>query len=223
MTKQFNNFFEENYIRNLQFDSFENDITVLSSNSYKLVSKTYDKIVVLSKISFSNKYTIKDFINDLIQYRKVELHENILKFIGIIKQSTYGIMFIHEYANEGTLRQYLDQNFCMLNWFDKLKLVKQLVKLSYGFNLLSAIIYGKRECPIPGTPKKYVKLYTECWRYNSNLRPTIQHVFKELNNIHYTYEEVITESIKKKEYKEKQISKMKCSNPTNLLQHFIDL
>ncbi|KAF0504367.1 kinase-like protein [Gigaspora margarita] len=313
MTKQFNNFFEENYIRNLQFDSFENDITVLSSNSYKLVSKTYDKIVVLSKISFSNKYTIKDFINDLIQYRKVELHENILKFIGIIKQSTYGIMFIHEYANEGTLRQYLDQNFCMLNWFDKLKLAKQLVsaikclhesdivylnlnpntifvhkgnlklnqfgafqyrnqflnkfkliqytdpqylkhhetyklnkssdiysigvllweissgiipfksELSYGFNLLSAIIYGKRESPIPGTPKKYVKLYTECWRYNSNLRPTIQHVFKELNNIHYTYEEVITESIKKKEYKEKSISKMKCSNPTNLLQHFIDL
>ncbi|CAG8775229.1 12383_t:CDS:1, partial [Gigaspora rosea] len=64
MTKQFNNFFDENYIRNLQFDSFENEITVLSSNSYKLVSKTYDKIVVLSKISFSNKYTIKDFIND---------------------------------------------------------------------------------------------------------------------------------------------------------------
>ncbi|RIB12689.1 kinase-like domain-containing protein [Gigaspora rosea] len=159
-------------------------------------------------------------------------------------------MFIHEYANEGTLRQYLDQNFCMLNWIDKLKLAKQLVsaikclhesdivhlnlnpktifvhkgniklsqfgafqyrnkflnkfqliqytdpqylkhhetyklnkssdiysigvllweissgiasfksELSYGFNLLNTIIYGKRESTIPGTPKKYVKLYT---------------------------------------------------------------
>ncbi|KAF0411260.1 calmodulin-dependent protein kinase [Gigaspora margarita] len=127
MTKQFNNFFEENYIRNLQFDSFETDITVLSSNSYKLVSKIYNNNVVLSKISFSNKYTIKDFINDLRQYRKVELHENIIKFIGIIKQSIHGIMFIHEYANKGTLRQYLDQNFYMLNWNDKFNLAKQLV------------------------------------------------------------------------------------------------
>ncbi|CAG8530158.1 972_t:CDS:2 [Gigaspora rosea] len=70
MTKQLNNFFEENYIRNLQFDSFETDIAVLSSNSYKLVSKIYNNIVVLSKISFSNKYTLKDFINDDKEYRE---------------------------------------------------------------------------------------------------------------------------------------------------------
>ncbi|CAG8836613.1 25830_t:CDS:2, partial [Gigaspora margarita] len=107
--------------------TFETNITVLSSNSYKLVSKTCNKIVVLNKITFSNKYAIKDFINDLRQYRKVEVHENILKFIGIIKQSTPAIIFIHEYANEGTLRQYLDQNFCKLNWNDKLNLAKQLV------------------------------------------------------------------------------------------------
>ncbi|CAG8739199.1 7734_t:CDS:2, partial [Gigaspora margarita] len=195
MTKQFNNFFEENYIRNLQFDSFETDITVLSSNSYKLVSKIYNNNVVLSKISFSNKYTIKDFINDLRQYRKVELHENIIKFIGIIKQSTHGIMFIHEYANKGTLRQYLDQNFYMLNWNDKFNLAKQLV----------SAIKCLHENAIPGTPKKYVKIY------------------KEINNINYNYEEIITESIKDKEYREKPISKMENSNQTNLLQHYIDL
>ncbi|KAF0411262.1 kinase-like domain-containing protein [Gigaspora margarita] len=247
MTKQFNNFLEEIYVRNIQFDSFETDITVLSSNSYKLFSKTYNNIVVLSKISFTNKYTISDFINDTIS--KVELHENILKFIGIIQQSTHGIMFVHEYANEGTLRQYLDQYFYMLNWNDKLNLAKQLVsaikclhesdivhlnlnpknifihkrnlklsefgafqhrnktskkfkliqytdpqylenyetyklnkssdiysigvllweissgivpfksELTYGFNLLNAIIRGVREGAIPGTPKNYVKIY----------------------------------------------------------------
>ncbi|KAF0556954.1 kinase-like protein [Gigaspora margarita] len=301
MTKQFNNFFDENYIRNLQLDSFETNITVLSSNSYKLVSKTYNKIVVLNKVSFSNKYAMKDFINDLRQYGKVELHENILKFIGIIKQNTYGIMFIHEYANEGTLRQYLDQNFCKLNWNDKLTLAKQLVsaikclhesdivhlnlnpknifvhkgnlklnvfgafqyrnkflnkikllqytdpqyfknpknyklnkssdiysigvilweissgiapfesELSSELNLLSAIIHGKRESAIPGTPKNYVNIYTECWKYQPNLRPTIQHVFKKIINIHYNYEEIITES-KDKEY-----------NLTSLLQHILDL
>ncbi|CAG8844318.1 3300_t:CDS:2, partial [Gigaspora margarita] len=199
--------------------SFETNITVLSSNSYKLVSKTCNKIVVLNKVSFSNKFAMKDFINDLRQYGKVELHENILKFIGIIKQNTYGIMFIHEYANEGTLRQYLDQNFCKLNWNDKLTLAKQLVsaikclheKLSSDLNLLSAIIHGKRESAIPGTPKNYVNIYTECWKYQPNLRPTIQHIFKKIINIHYNYEEIITES-KDKEY-----------NLTSLLQHILDL
>lgn len=36
-------------------------------------------------------------------------------------------MFIHEYANDGTLRQYLNRNFSMLNWNDKLNLAKQFV------------------------------------------------------------------------------------------------
>ncbi|RIB01455.1 hypothetical protein C2G38_1000778 [Gigaspora rosea] len=222
-------------------------------------------------------------------------------------------MFIHEYANEGTLRQYLDQYFYMLNWNDKFNFAKQLVsaikclhendivhlnlnpknifvhegnlklnafgafqyrskflnkiklmqytdpqylenhetyklnkssdiysigvllweissgivpfksELSYGFNLLNAIIHGKREDAVPGTPTKYVKIYTECWRYGSNLRPTIQHVFKEINNINYNFEEIITESIKDKEYREKPISKLENSNQIDLLQHYIDL
>ncbi|CAG8461027.1 4570_t:CDS:2 [Scutellospora calospora] len=208
MTKQLNKLFKENYIETLQCDSFEADSTILSSNSYKYFSKRYNKFMVLSKIYFSQNNTIKDFINDLRQYRKVELHENILKFIGIIKQnsSTHEIIFIHEYANDGTLRQYLNQNFCILNWNDKLILAKQLVKVA-----------------VSGTPKKYVKIYTDCWRYGSSLRPTIQNVFKDLNNINYNYDEIITESIKNKEHKENSILKNECSNKSDLLQHYTDL
>ncbi|CAG8800526.1 34465_t:CDS:2, partial [Gigaspora margarita] len=57
--------------------------------------------------------------------------------------------------------------------------------LSLHYNLLNAIICGKREAPIIGTPKKYMKIYTECWQHNSNLRPTIQRIFEDLNNIDY--------------------------------------
>ncbi|CAG8603512.1 1952_t:CDS:2 [Cetraspora pellucida] len=149
MAKQFNNFFEETYIKNLLCSSFETDLTALSSNSHKFFSRNYNKIVVISMISFSNNYTIKDFISDFRQYQKVDLHENILKFIGIIKQ--------------------------------------------------------------------------KCWRYGSNLRPTIQQVFKNLNDIHYNYEEIITEIVKNKEHKEKPISSIENSNTTSLLQHYNDL
>lgn len=65
MTKQINNFFEEHCIRNLLCNSFQTDWTVLSSNSYKFFSRNYNKIVVISMISFSNDYTIKDFISDV--------------------------------------------------------------------------------------------------------------------------------------------------------------
>ncbi|CAG8703399.1 13829_t:CDS:1, partial [Dentiscutata heterogama] len=48
----------------------------------------------------------------LKKYKKVvDLHENILKFIAVVKQSVNEIIFTHEYAFDGTLRQYLKLNF----------------------------------------------------------------------------------------------------------------
>ncbi|CAG8515966.1 3510_t:CDS:2 [Cetraspora pellucida] len=61
-----------------------------------------------------------------------------------------------------------------------------------GFNLLNAIIYGKRETTVKGTPQKYVDIYKECWKHDIEERPTIQHVARELAKI------VIIEKSKKK-------------------------
>ncbi|KAF0490590.1 calmodulin-dependent protein kinase [Gigaspora margarita] len=295
MDDQMNYFnIDNNYIKPLN-DSFKYANTRLSKNSWKIISREYNKTMVLTKVELHQKYTLKDFINDLKKYQNVELHENILKFIGVINQSVDEIMFIHEYAYDGTLRRYLSQNFKKLNWYDKLRLAKQLVsaikclhendivhlnlcsekvyihkedikisafkhqnsfinrfkyakyvdsqywqnvetyelnkssdiyslgillweissgnipfkpKLAHDFNLLPAIIHGKREVGIIGTPKKYIKIYTECWQHDSNLRPAIQKVFKELNNISgHKDEEVFTEHDQRNELKEKMISK----------------
>ncbi|CAG8705787.1 8025_t:CDS:2, partial [Scutellospora calospora] len=53
------------------------------------------------------------------------------------------------------------------------------------FNLLYAIIHGKREDAIFGTPKSYIKIYTECWKQDPDQRPTIQNIDKDLNSIDY--------------------------------------
>ncbi|CAG8845330.1 9731_t:CDS:2, partial [Racocetra persica] len=53
------------------------------------------------------------------------------------------------------------------------------------FNLLNGIINGKREVAVSGTPKNYIKIYTECWQHNSNQGPIIQHIFDDLDNINY--------------------------------------
>ncbi|RIB15505.1 hypothetical protein C2G38_2192226 [Gigaspora rosea] len=67
-------------------------------------SSTFERLKIDGVIS-------QDFISDLKQYQKVELHENILKFIAIIMQSINEVIFIHEYALNGTLNQDLHQNF----------------------------------------------------------------------------------------------------------------
>lgn len=62
------NLFKKNFIKLLQcdfFKSFEPINIFLSSNSCKVISKKYDKIMVLSKIVFSQKYTLNDFILDV--------------------------------------------------------------------------------------------------------------------------------------------------------------
>ncbi|CAG8741554.1 19599_t:CDS:2, partial [Cetraspora pellucida] len=65
-------------------------------------------------------------------------------------------------------------------------------EIPIGFNLLNAIIYGKRETTVKGTPQKYVEIYKECWKHDIEERPTIQHVARELAKI------VIIEKSKKK-------------------------
>ncbi|CAG8681414.1 29912_t:CDS:2, partial [Racocetra persica] len=46
----------------------------------------------------------------------------------IFKYVENEITFFHEYACDGTLRQYLEQNFCTIDWNERLHLAKQLVK-----------------------------------------------------------------------------------------------
>ncbi|KAF0405445.1 kinase-like protein [Gigaspora margarita] len=262
----------ETHIKPFPYDSLENfeiDGMILSNNNRKLFLMKYNKIMVLHKVAFSQIYSLGDFIKDIKKYQKVELHDNILKFIGIFKQSVDEVGYFSEYASDGTLHQYLNQNFCLINWEDRLHLAKQLVNAikllhendiihmnlnsenifihngnvkvnvfecqnkkfkfpqyvdpqflqnykTYNLNrssdiysigvllweissctilfelelpcnssLLDAIIQGKRESVVFGTPKVYAAIYTKCWEHEQYLRPTIQDVYKALNNITY--------------------------------------
>ncbi|CAG8681826.1 13438_t:CDS:2 [Cetraspora pellucida] len=94
---------------------------------------------------------------------------------------------------------------------------------TYDFNLLKAIIHGKREVAIFGTPIKYMKIYTECWQHHSDKRPTIQHVVEDLNRINYDNlesEEIIAES-NKKIRQENTTLEVENSNITGISQHYV--
>ncbi|KAF0474148.1 kinase-like protein [Gigaspora margarita] len=58
-------------------------------------------------------------------------------------------------------------------------------ELPFNLSLLDAIIQGKRESAVFGTPKEYVIIYTKCWQHEQSLCPTIQDVYKALTSIIY--------------------------------------
>ncbi|RHZ86510.1 hypothetical protein Glove_50g43 [Diversispora epigaea] len=133
------------------YSRFEN-IKIINKNVYKadikkIISqqkKTVAEVVVVLKcISLNNNFTLNNFINEVKRHRKLEISDNILKFYGITKQeNTNNYMIVREYANNGSLRQYLRTNFQKLDWNVKLNLSKQIANSLMNLHS-NNIIHGK--------------------------------------------------------------------------------
>ncbi|RHZ66127.1 hypothetical protein Glove_309g142 [Diversispora epigaea] len=125
-----------------QCSEFE-DVKSISGNVYKATFKTSQKIVALKHISFNDKFTLDNLINEGKRHRKLEMHDSILRFLGITKQeNSDNYMIILEYSNNGSLRQYLKTNFQKLDWNAKLNIAKQIANV-LTFLHSNDIIHGK--------------------------------------------------------------------------------
>ncbi|CAB4413902.1 unnamed protein product [Rhizophagus irregularis] len=77
-----------------------------------------------------NEITIKEIVSELKAQRDVDFHNNIIKFHGITvsekenKPKKY--LLVLQFANGGSLRNYLKENFDMLSWRNKINLAYQL-------------------------------------------------------------------------------------------------
>ncbi|RHZ73610.1 hypothetical protein Glove_230g41 [Diversispora epigaea] len=141
--------------------------------------------------------------NDIIYGRLNS--ENILIHNGNIKLNVFGITKIISDSLEfltNTLgpMQYMDPQYLELfnitgkKSSDIFGLGIILWEISSGnppfemessskVDLLNNIAKGKRETAISGTPHKYKKIYSDCWKHNGNSRPDIFEVVKNLSEI----------------------------------------
>ncbi|RIB06901.1 kinase-like domain-containing protein [Gigaspora rosea] len=82
--------------------------------------------------SFKSNVPIKEIVKELKLYRKVDIHSNIIRLLGVTKNkdntdsSSTHYMLVLEYADSGTLRSYLQNNFNELSWKDKINFALQI-------------------------------------------------------------------------------------------------
>ncbi|CAJ0642753.1 15730_t:CDS:2, partial [Entrophospora sp. SA101] len=135
--------------------------------------------------------------------------ENILIHNGDIKICDFGISksllgpSIEASKKFGTIRysdpQYLNdiENYSRNEKSDIYSIGVLLWELSSGHapfadksikftDLVLIMTSDEREAIIKGTPRKYAEIYTACWQKNPDLRPCIDQVVQDLDNVDIT-------------------------------------
>ncbi|EXX63568.1 uncharacterized protein OCT59_024031 [Rhizophagus irregularis] len=98
-------------------------------NVYRANWKNSEKLFALKSFFSLNNITMKEIVRELKIQRQVDFHDNIIRYYGITKlesenHNNYGLVM--EYADDGTLRSYLKENFNKLTWDDKYNMAYQL-------------------------------------------------------------------------------------------------
>ncbi|EXX54256.1 uncharacterized protein OCT59_024282 [Rhizophagus irregularis] len=120
------------YYEYKEFNNFQEIGTGGFGKVYRANWKNLEKYFAVKSFFSLNNITVKEIIRELKNQREVDYHDNIIRCHGITKfESTeYHVgnnyMLVMEYANNGSLRSYLEKNFGKLTWDDKYIMAYQL-------------------------------------------------------------------------------------------------
>ncbi|CAG8720796.1 14477_t:CDS:2, partial [Racocetra persica] len=152
----------DNAIRNNQIIKYNyntfNEIRPIGHGTFgrvsSAISSKFERKVALKSVKINPDFTIELLVNEVREYFiHIGSHNNILEFYGIIEDESDIFILVLEYANNGTLKEYLCENFCILNWDDKLRLANQLadaIKFLHSHDIIhrdlhsdNVLIHGK--------------------------------------------------------------------------------
>ncbi|EXX67475.1 uncharacterized protein OCT59_020687 [Rhizophagus irregularis] len=124
------------HIKYYKYDQF-NNVKIIGSGGFGKVFRANWKNTgnILALKEFKYNTAVKEIINEIYLQRKVDFHENIVRFLGITYENdNYSLlknkkfMIVMEYADGGSLRNYLKLNFSTLTWDNKYQLAYQIVR-----------------------------------------------------------------------------------------------
>ncbi|EXX62345.1 uncharacterized protein OCT59_007117 [Rhizophagus irregularis] len=128
VSKEYYRFYERAHFSNIQKVG-----TGRFGKVYRANWKNSGKYLALRSFFNLDDVTAKEVVHELKIHRDIQFHNNIIKFHGIAKfdpenqnfQSN-NYLLVMEYADSGTLKNYLKENFNNLTWNDKCNLAYQL-------------------------------------------------------------------------------------------------
>ncbi|CAB4436908.1 unnamed protein product [Rhizophagus irregularis] len=100
---------------------------------YRVNWKNSDQYLALKSFSNVDDVIAKEIVHELKLQRDIQFHNNIIKFYGVaqfepeyqdVQSKNY--LLVMEYADSGTLKNYLKENFNNLTWSNKYNLAYQL-------------------------------------------------------------------------------------------------
>ncbi|GET04646.1 kinase-like domain-containing protein [Rhizophagus clarus] len=138
-TNEWINWFEEAIIKEhlklydyKQFNNFQQIGVGSVGKVYRVSWENLENHLAIKSFFSLNNITVKEILHELKTQREVDFHNNIIRYHGIIKfdsENNYNninYMLVMEYADGGSLRDYLKNNFNKLTWDDKYRMAYQL-------------------------------------------------------------------------------------------------
>ncbi|PKK62575.1 kinase-like protein [Rhizophagus irregularis] len=93
---------------------------------YRAKYKNSDQYLALKSFLNIDNTAFKELSHELDLHRDVDYHNNVIRFCGITDKDPNNMTLVMEYADSGSLRNYLEKNVGKLTWSDKYNLAYQL-------------------------------------------------------------------------------------------------
>ncbi|GBC07361.1 hypothetical protein RclHR1_07400008 [Rhizophagus clarus] len=124
-----------NFFQYYKFEDFKNVEQIGTcdnvGNVYRANWKNWRQFFGLKHLNVIKDIAVKELVNELKLHRKVDFHDNIINFHGVteVSSSDGKYLLVVDYADGGSLKEYLRKNFNKLTWNNKFQLAYQLTNV----------------------------------------------------------------------------------------------